>query len=391
MQKPNVLFISSWYPSKEHPTLGNFVQRHAESINPYVNLFVVYVASSNDIKSDYEIEHKIIDGVNTTIVYYKKVNSKLPFYNSILKLKRYRKGYKKGIDFVESKFNISKIDITHCNVTFPAGLIALDLKKKRDIPYVLTEHWTLFLPYKNDFSKLPFYIKGQMRKIVTEADKMVPVSTHLRNSMILNGLKGKYSVLPNVVDTQLFNIGEDSTNEIKNILHISTLVDDHKNIRGIFSTMKILSKTRTDFKLIIVSDGDIDSAKGIQHSINLEDKFVEYHSTKTPIEISEYYKNSDFFLLFSNYENLPVVISESLCCGLPVVSSSVGGIPEMINEDNGLIVNPGDEKALEEAINSMLDNLNSYSKSLIRGNAIKKYDKKVVGKKYYNLYKEIIG
>ena len=111
MQKPNVLFISSWYPSKEHPTLGNFVQRHAESINPFVNLYVVYVTSSNRIKSDFEIENEIINGVNTTIVYYKKVNSKLPLFNSITKLNRYRAGYKKGIEFIESQFNISKIDI----------------------------------------------------------------------------------------------------------------------------------------------------------------------------------------------------------------------------------------------------------------------------------------
>ena len=117
---------------------------------------------------------------------------------------------------------------------------------------------------------------------------------------------------------------------------------------------------------------------------------VEYHSTKTPQEISEFYKNSDFFLLFSNYENLPVVISESLCCGLPVVSSSVGGIPEMLDENNGLIVNPRDNEELKKALNTMLDNLTTYSKSLIREKAIKNYDNKVVGKKYYDLYKEII-
>lgn len=390
MQKPNVLFISSWYPSKEHPTLGNFVQRHAESINPFVNLYVVYVISSNRIKSDFEIENETINGVNTTIVYYKKVNSKLPLFNSITKLNRYRAGYKKGIEFIESQFNVSKIDITHCNVTFPAGLIALDLKNKRNIPYILTEHWTLFLPYKNDFKKLPFYVKNKMKIILSEAKEVVPVSTHLRNSMKDKELKGRYSVIPNVVDTELFNLGMETSNEVKKILHVSTLVDDHKNISGIFSTLKKLSLIRNDFKLIIVSDGNIAEAKEIQKSIGLADELVEYHSTKTPQEISEFYKNSDFFLLFSNYENLPVVISESLCCGLPVVSSSVGGIPDMLDENNGLIVNPRDNEELKKALNSMLDNLTTYSKSLIREKAIKNYDNKVVGKKYYDLYKEII-
>jgi hypothetical protein len=144
MQKPNVLFISSWYPSKEHPTLGNFVQRHAEAINPFVNLFVVYVTSSSTIDKEFEITHSQINGVNTTIVYYKKVTSKTPFFSSYKKLKRYRIGYELGIEEVMRKHRIKKFDITHCNVTFPVGLIALDLKKKFNLPYVLTEHWTLF-------------------------------------------------------------------------------------------------------------------------------------------------------------------------------------------------------------------------------------------------------
>ena len=390
MQKPNVLLISSWYPSKEHPTLGNFVQRHAEAINPLVNLYVVYVTSSNGIKSDFEIENETIDGVNTTIVYYKKVTSKLPLLSSFTKLKRYKEGYKRGIEFIEKQFQVSKIDITHCNVTFPAGLIALDLKKKRNIPYVLTEHWTLFLPYKNDYKKLSGIKKKKIKEIIGNADQVMPVSHHLKNSMIGLGLKGEYTVIANVVDTDLFTVGNKSDNEIKKILHVSTLVNDHKNIQGIFSTLKEISKTRRDFKLIIVSDGDIDNAKEIQRKEGLEESFVEYHSTKTPLEIAEFYKSSDFFLLFSNYENLPVVISESLCCGLPVVSSSVGGIPEMITKENGLIVNPDNNKELKIAINSMLDNVHQYSPTLIREQAIKRYDNKVVGKQYVELYKELI-
>jgi L-malate glycosyltransferase len=390
MQKPNVLFISSWYPSREHPTLGNFVQRHAEAIDPFVTLFVVYVTSSNSIKSNYVIENEIINGVNTTIVYYKKVKSHLPLFNSVIKLNRYKKGYKKGIEFIESQFGTAQFDITHCNVTFPAGLIALDLKNKRNIPYVLTEHWTLFLPNKNDFSKLPFYVKSKMKTIANNSSRIMPVSEHLARSMKDKGMKGNFTVIPNVVQKDLFNLGEQTTNEIKKILHVSTLVDAHKNIQGIFSTLYELSKTRSDFKLIIVSDGDIDTAKEIQKNIGLVDQIVEYHGTKTPTEIVEFYKSSDFFLLFSNYENLPVVISESLCSGLPVVSSSVGGIPEMIDEQNGLLVNPGDNRALLKALNLMLDNLDTYSRSTIRENAVKKYDNRVVGKHYYEVYKGII-
>ncbi|MGB1040147.1 MAG: glycosyltransferase family 4 protein [Flavobacteriales bacterium] len=390
MQKPNVLLISSWYPSREHPTLGNFVQRHAEAINPFVNLYVVCVISSEKVKSDFEIENSIINGVNTTLVYYKKVTSKIPLLSNFTKFNRYRESYQSGIECVEKQFKVTKWNVTHCNVTFPAGMIAYELKKKRNIPFILTEHWTLFLTYKNDFEKLKFFVKRKMRVVASEAERIVPVSNHLANSMKKRGLNGNYAVIPNVVDTDLFSLGTKKDNKIKQILHVSTLVDDHKNISGIFRTLKKISDERIDFKLIIVSDGDIQNAKQIQKSIGLEDRFVEYHTTKTPQEIVEFYQYSDFFLLFSNYENLPVVISESHCCGLPVVSSSVGGIPEMIDKSNGLIVEPKNTEKLKEAIEYMLNNLDIYDPELIRSNAVNRYDNEVVGKQYYELYKSII-
>jgi glycosyltransferase involved in cell wall biosynthesis len=390
MQKPNVLFISSWYPSKEHPTLGNFVQRHAESINPFVNLYVIYVTSSNRIKSEFEIENEIINGVNTTVVYYKKVNSKLPLFNSITKLNRYRMGYKKGIEFIESQFNVSNIELTHCNVTFPAGLIAYELKKKRNIPYVLTEHWTLFLPYKKDFSKLPFYIQRKMKMIAKEASRIMPVSEHLANSMKNKGLLGDYTIIPNVAETDLFGLKYSNNGGVKQILHVSTLIDDHKNITGIFEALKTVSEKRQDFKLVIISDGDIELAKKHQQEVGLGNQFVEYHSTKTPQEIAEFYRFSDFFVLFSNYENLPVVMVESFSCGIPFVSSNVGGISEYVTEENGLLVEPRNEKQLAEALVKMLTNIKDYNSEKIREMAVLNFDNKIVGKKYYDLYKEII-
>lgn len=391
MQKPNVLFISSWYPSREHPTLGNFVQRHAEAINPFANIFVVYVVSSESINKPFEIDYEEISGVKTTTVYYKKVTTKISYLASFYKLRKFKKGYELGINHIQEKFELSKFDICHCNVTFPAGMIALDNKKKWNIPYILTEHWTLFLPYKEDFRKLPFYIKNKMKKIVKDAEIVVPVSKHLANSMQVKGFEGNYKVIPNVVDIQRFGLKEENKREVKKILHVSTLIDDHKNISGIFSSLNNISKSRKDFKLIIVSDGNIEEAKKLQRNIGLEDNFVEYHSTKTPDEIAEFFQTSDFFLLFSNYENSPVVISESLCTGLPVVSSNVGGIPEMINNENGLLVSPKDQKELENALDSMLDNLTNYSAKKIREKAILKYENNVIGNQYFDLYNSILG
>ena len=391
MQKPNVLFISSWYPSKEHRTLGNFVQRHAESIQPFVNLWVMSVSSSTDLQEEFELEFSIINGVNTLHVYYQKVNSTMPILASAKKLSRYREAHNLGMKYLSDEKRVKKFDVLHCNVTFPAGIIALDFKKEYKIPYVLTEHWTLFLPYKNDFKKLNPIVQRKMREIVSNASVVAPVSQHLAISMQEKGLKGNYTIIPNVADTKLFSLRTKEPNEVKQILHVSTFVDDHKNISGIFRTLRKIAETRQDFQLVIVTDGDIEKAKFIQKSVGLQDRFVTYHGTKTPNEIVEFYQSSDFFVLFSNYENLPVVMVESFCCGLPFVSSNVGGISEFVDNSNGRLVRAEDENALQEEINFMLDNVSEFDSTEIRKKAINQFDNAVVGARYLEVYKEILS
>ena len=66
--------------------------------------------------------------------------------------------------------------------------------------------------------------------------------------------------------------------------------------------------------------------------------------------------NSDVFVLFSNYENLPCVILESFSCGVPVISTKVGGIHEFFPSNFGFLIEKGDEKALENKIVEIYNN-----------------------------------
>jgi len=391
MQKLNVLFISSWYPSREHPTLGNFIQKHAESVNPFVHLEVLYITSSQQNKEKFEVSSSVINGVNTTVVYYKKITNKIPFLSSVLKYLRAKKGFKKGYEFIKEQKSIAKFDITHCNITYPAGYFALQLKKKEGIPYVISENWTVFLPYRDEYHSFNFMTKRLINSIVKNANLMLPVSHHLANSMAKLGLKQDYKVVPNVVETSLFLKKEPTEKELINILHVSTMDDAQKNISGIFNTLKQVSEVRQDFKLTIVSDGDINEAKKLLKLSGLNEKHIDFVGTKTATEIVEYYQNADFFLLFSNYENLPCVMVESLSCGLPVVSSAIAGVPEHIDKTNGILVDARNEDQLKDAILTMLANYKNYDRDAIRNYAVKHFDFDSVGKQFLSIYKEVIN
>ena len=86
--------------------------------------------------------------------------------------------------------------------------------------------------------------------------------------------------------------------------------------------------------------GDIEYAKVLHDNLGGGD-IVSFHATKTTNEIADMISSSHGLLMFSNYENFPCVIAESMMSGKPIISSNVNGIPEHVLPEFGVLVNPG--------------------------------------------------
>ncbi len=104
----------------------------------------------------------------------------------------------------------------------------------------------------------------------------------------------------------------------------------------------------------------------------------------------DYLNTADFLILFSNYENLPVVILEAFACGLPVLSTDVGGISEYLIEERGVLTKAGDESAFVEKLDYMLSSYSNFNKEKIREFALNNFSNKVIGESFYNIYKDIL-
>jgi glycosyltransferase involved in cell wall biosynthesis len=91
-------------------------------------------------------------------------------------------------------------------------------------------------------------------------------------------------------------------------------------------------------------------------------------------------------VMFSNYENMPVVISEAFACGLPVLTTNVGGIPEHVTPERGRMVSPRDEDAMLEKLNYILDNYRSFDREAIRKYAIEQYSTEAVARQIEKIY-----
>ena len=107
-------------------------------------------------------------------------------------------------------------------------------------------------------------------------------------------------------------------------------------------------------------------------------------------EVSEQMKLSDALVHFSNYENLRCVINEALCCGLPVISSNVGGISELITNRNGILVPAEDEHALSKALESYITSFSKYNKMEISDEASKLFNFETIGKQILSVYNQAL-
>lgn len=378
MQQKRVLFLASWYPSRENKSLGNFVQRHAEAANQVAEVTVVYAISSHK-STAIEFDRSIVNGVDTLIIYYPKVKTKLPIFKQIESKKNYLEALKKGYLFLNKEF-----DLVHLNEAFPAGLFALYLKENFDLNFVLTVHWTGYLDHTRVFGELPFYKRILHKKIFTNASLVLPVSDHLGDSLKKLKLIKDYEVVPNVVNNELFfPRTEVEDNAITRFLHVSSFNNEHKNIIGMLNAFKKLQDKKQSFILHLITEGDEKSVWEMIDTVGIDKAKCLVQEKASPIEVAQAMREADCFVLFSNYETFSVVLAEAWMSGIPAIYSKCGGLTETSNPTLGVQVEKGNQKSMKNAL--MNFNLTHFNKRKIVEEA-KAFKIGEVAKNFLNIY-----
>lgn len=367
-----ILFISSWFPNKLEPTNGNFVQRHAEAVALKHDVEILHTIGDFNQKETFVFDDKIINGIRTLVIYYR--NSKNPIQNFLRRMKAYKMGFSK----------MQKPELVHGNVLHNNMLFAVYLKKKYKIPFVITEHWTALR--KVNLNKTSFIIKQTAKMIGNQADMILPVSNDLKDSLNLLGIKTPKKVIPNVVDTKLFT-PQNAVSEDFTFIHISNLIP-RKNADKILDVTIKLLKEGYPIKLKIGGDGETQNLREIVRKEGLENK-IEIFDTITSEEVSYKLKISDCFILLSDDENQPCVISESFASGIKVISTNVGGIAEFFPQNFGILVEKPDSLLLESAMKKMIAEDRSWDRNEIANYADITFSKESIAGKFNDIYERI--
>lgn len=378
----HILFLSSWYPNRIQPTLGNFVQKHAEAVARLHKVSALHVCSDENLRTKFELIESDKDNVHTVNVYFK------PSKNPFVHLSRYMTGHRKGYELICKKRG--KISLVHHNILFPAGLFALRLKEEEGLPYIVTENWTGYLP-QNSGAYKGFFRKRSTRKIAREAALLTPVSLDLQRAMQSHGFENKYEIVYNVVDTGIFKPAPKANRSDFHFLHVSTLKDEHKNISGMLRAYAQLLKKMPRVKFTFIGDGDAHPHEKYAKELAIPEDKIVFVGEQSPENVSVYMQNADAFILFSNYENLPCVMVEAMASGLPVIATKVGGIPEHLKKEFGYNIDAKDEKALLKAMEDVISEKNNFDPDKISAYAKTNFSYEAVAEKFDSIYHKLQG
>ena len=330
---PRILHIASWYPSSVHGTLGNFVERHVQAISS-LNGGEVWFAAA--VPAGEVVPANTVRDCGTykaRIFYFR---ARKPVVWQVTRT------------LLRAAEDAGSFDLIHLHVAYPAGRAARKLARRWKIPLALTEHWTAY--HAEQRNAVPMWRRLSMRATGRAASAICPVSEDLASSMRAFGIEGRYTVVPNVVDTELFHPAETAPKGgTFHVLHISSLRDDQKNISGLLRGVQAALDRCDTLRVSIIGDGDPQPHRAYARELGLDER-VEIAGEITLDEVAERMRASDALLLFSRYENFPCVIPEAWASGIPVLSTDVGGIREHLTPERGALIASEDETALAETL-----------------------------------------
>lgn len=378
VERKKILWLVSWYPNRNNPFDGDFIQRHAKAAAIYNDIHVLFVTESKQTDA-VEVEIKRYTGLTEEIVYIKK---RMGPTGRLLKQYLWFNENKKAINrYINTNGTPSFV---HVHIPWKAGLIGLWMKKKYNLSYLLTEHWGMYNDaIADNFNSKPVYFKQVVKKIFDESSLSISVSEFLAKEIKNRVTNKNFAIISNVVDTSIF-YPKDKKESRFSFIHVSNMVE-LKNVSGILNAFKkLVSEYNFDVQLIMVGNTDdkyiIEAEKH-----DLLNKKVFFKGELTYNEVAVQMQLSHCLILNSTIENAPCVISEALCCGIPVIAPRVGGIPEMIDNSNGILIDPGTEN-LFLAMEKIIRDYTMYNTNVISEGARQKYSYSRISTEFSALY-----
>lgn len=268
---------------------------------------------------------------------------------------------------------------------FSFFLIAKYLFNKKVIYHVHGAEYHLFYQKSKGFSK-----KG-INFFINNADCVICLSQKWEDFFKTIFSPKKVVIVPNIIDYPDNSLVKTNTNELK-FLFLGKVGQR----KGVYDLLDVIHQKRSYYKgkvkLQIGGNGEVELLEKMIKEKDLTE-MVEYIGWVSSAEKNRYLNDCDVYILPSYNEGLPISILEAMSYGKPIISTPVGGIPEIVIPGrNGFLVEPGNLKSIDEVITNCVENKSSLVRLGIESIAIvEKHFPKNVLKELSFIYNELLN
>ena len=283
-----------------------------------------------------------------------------------------------------------KPDLIHVHSAMWAGAAALEIKKKYNIPYIITEHRGRFSEMSdthcvcidNKFSQL-------LTEIFSNAELIIPVS-----SLLIKKIKSFLNkevpirVISNMIDTTLFHYTEREKKDIFTFISVNR----YEHLKGYDILIDAYDKVAAKHlatRLLIIGGGfdNSDFKRLLSHCQNRAK--IEFTGPLDSEKVRERLQSADCFVLPSRVESQSISLLEALATGLPAAATEVAP-PEILTDECGLRVPINNAEALANAMETILLNYSSYDSQKISEHTIGLSSCENVTSELLNIYNSVI-
>lgn len=293
---------------------------------------------------------------------------------------------------IENELEIRKFDLLHAHSLFSNGYIAMNLKNKYRIPYVVTVRDTDI----NIFFKRMLFLRKVGLNVLENADGIVFLSKSLKNKLIndyvtsemKDSILSKSYVIPSGINEYwIKNINKiklrEKDNEIK-LLQVGA-INKRKNVMTTIKATEELIRKGYKIKLTLV--GEVLNER-IFHKFK-DKNFITYHSPMTKEDLLQVYREHDIFIMPSITETFGLVYPEAMSQGLPVIYSKNQGFDKHFEDGQvGYSVNALDKFEIADKILKIVKNYEIIANSTIQ--SVEKFNWSSLSEDYFELYDRII-
>lgn len=293
---------------------------------------------------------------------------------------------------LEKKINLGEVSIVHATTFFSDGAVALRIKKKYGIPFVVAVRGTdvnAFARYRVFWPKY--------KEIVKEAERIFFVTPNIKNKFVECGaskgledlINKKSIVIPNGInDFWVEHKRLEITKEGNEILYIGRFMHN-KNVKMLIDAIEDLKSRIPDIRLNLIGGGG-ELNDYIIDLCNEKPDYLQYHGRITDKErLLEIVRKCNIFAMISLSETFGLVYVEALSQGLPILYTKNQGVDGVFQDNIGEKVDPRNFEDVKRALIKLLENRDSY-RALVESE-LDQFDWNYISAKYLDLYRSIVN